>query len=78
MLYLCDNHALLKAVKRWLGKVGSTRRKYFTGSNQRAQKRDNSRSSDVSDKMKAHRGEPVNNEADIQADTAVSSKGVLM
>ena len=50
----------------------------FTGSNRRAQKRDNSRSSDVSDKMKAHRGEPVNNEADIQADTAVSSKGVLM
>ena len=55
MLYLFE--ALLKAaVKGWIGTVGrrksdvsrSARRRHFTGSNRRAPKKNNSRSSDVS------------------------------
>jgi len=62
MLYLYDNQALLKAVKRWVGEsrkatlVGArksdgsrtARRRQFTRSNRKAQKTINSRSSDVS------------------------------
>jgi len=54
MLYLCDNQALLKAVKRWVGKggkatlVGAPDGRHFTGSNRRTPKKNNSRSSDVS------------------------------
>ena len=52
MLYLCDNQALLKAIKRWVGEGGKAtlvaRRRHFIGSNRRASKKDNSRSSDVS------------------------------
>jgi len=53
MLYLCDDQSLLKAVKmgRWRRKSDvsrSARRSYFTGCNQRAPKKNNSRSSDVS------------------------------
>ena len=54
MLYVYDNQALLTALKkigRWRRKNNvsrSARRRYFTGSIQRAPKRINSRSSDVS------------------------------
>ena len=51
MWYLCDNQALLKAVKRWVGEGRKAKligRRNFTGSNRRAQKKNNSRSSDVS------------------------------
>jgi len=48
------------------------------GSNRRAPKRNNSRSSDVLVKVKAHPGEPANEEADIQADKAISSIDVPM
>ena len=54
----------------------SARRRHFTRSNQRALKKNNSRSRDVSVKAKAHRGEPANEEADIQADKAISSNDV--
>ena len=57
MLYLCNNQALLKAVKdgyygcrRKSDVCRSARRKYFTGSNRRAPKKNSSRSSDVSGK----------------------------
>jgi len=54
LLYLCDNQALLKAVKRWVGEgrkvtfVGSTKRRHFIGSSRRAPKRNRSSSCDVS------------------------------
>jgi len=54
MLYLRDNQALLKAVKRWQrrrrkGNVSrSTRHRHFIGSYRESPKRYNSRSSDVS------------------------------
>jgi len=52
MFYLCDNQALLKAVKRWVGECGnvdkSPRRRRFTESNRGAPKMNKSRSSDVS------------------------------
>jgi len=54
MLYLCDKQALLKAVKGWVGEggkatlVGAPDADIFTGSNRRAPKKNNSRSSDVS------------------------------
>jgi len=69
MLYLCDNQALLKVAKRWVGEDGKatlvgapdadilleaieelrkrTTARHFTGSNRRAAKKNNSRSSDV-------------------------------
>jgi len=50
MLYLCDNQALLKAVKRWVGegRKATSVCRHFVGSNRRASKKNNSRSSDVS------------------------------
>jgi len=52
MLYLCDNQALLKAVKRWVSEsVKATlvaRRRHFTASNRNALNTNNSKSSDVS------------------------------
>ena len=53
MLYLCDNQAMLKSClkmgrRRWKRGVSeSTRRRYFTGSNQRAMEINNNRSSDI-------------------------------
>jgi len=89
MLYLCDNQALLKAVKKWVGEggeatlvgesdvSGSARRRHLVGSNPRAPKKNNSRSSDVAGQSeKAHRGELADKEADIQADKAISGKDV--
>jgi len=54
----------------------SARRRHFTGSNRRISKNNNSKSSDISSQSEAHRGEHANEEADIQADMAISSKNV--
>jgi len=45
-LYVCDNQALLKAVKRWAGEdvSKSAKPRHFTGSNRGAMKKKNSRS----------------------------------
>ena len=55
--------------------VRSTRRREFTGSNWRALKKNNSRSSDVSGQSESAltSWQPANEEADIQADKAISS-----
>ena len=55
----------------------SARRRHFTRCNQRAPKKNNSWSSDVSGQGESARGEPANEEADIQADKAVSGKDVF-
>ena len=80
MLYLCDNQALLQAIKKWVregGKatlVGAPDAKEITRSNGGALKKNNSRSFLV--KVKAHRGEPAHEESDIQVDKAISGKNV--
>jgi len=69
-----------KKMGRWRRKSDvsrSARRRHFARSNRRAPKKNNSRSSDISVKVKAHRGEPANEEANIQADKAISGKDVL-
>jgi len=87
MFYLRNNQALPKAVERWVGQGGkatlkkndfssSTRRRYFAGSIRRAPKKNNS--SLGAAKVKAHRREPANEEADIQTGKAISSKNVPM
>jgi len=51
MLYLCDNPALLKAVKKSIGESDvsrSARHRHFMESNRRAPRKNNSRNSDVS------------------------------
>ena len=50
MLYLCDNQAMLKAVKRWveIDVSRSARRRHFTRSNQRTPKKNNRKSRDIS------------------------------
>jgi len=83
MLYLCNNQALLKAVKRWVGEVG----KAMLGGAPDAdisweaiaelQKRTTIGAATFLVKVKAlHRGEPANEEADIPAYKAISSKDV--
>ena len=60
MLYLCDNQALLKAVKRWVGEgrnatlVGAPDADILLeASNRRAPKKNNSRCSDVSGQVES-------------------------
>ena len=77
--YWCDNQVLLKALKRWIGEGGKatsrrrTRRRHFVGGNQRVPKKDDSSEHRrFWSQVKAHRGELAKEEADIQADTAIS------
>ena len=80
MLYLCDNQALLKAVKRWVGEggkatvVGAPDTDILLGAIEELRKRTTAGAATFLVKVKAHRGEPANEEADIQADKAISSK----
>ena len=82
MLYLCDNQALLKAVKRWVGGggkatlVGAPDADILPEVIEELRKRTTARAAMFLTKAKAHRGEPANEEADIQADKAVSGKDV--
>ena len=82
MLYLCDNQALLKAVKRWVGEggkatlVGAPDADILLEAIEELQKRTTAGAATFLVKVKAHRGEPANEEADIQADKAISSKDV--
>jgi len=78
MLYLCDNQALLKAVKRWVGEggkatlVGAPDANILLEAIEELRKRTTAGAVTFLVKVKAHRGEPVNEEANIQADKAIS------
>ena len=76
MLYLCDNQALLKAVKRWVGAseggkstlVGAPDADILLEAIEELQKRTTAGAATFLVKVKSHRGEPANEEANIQAD----------
>jgi len=78
MLYLCDNQALLKAVKRWVGEggkamlVGAPDADILLEAIEELRKRTTAGAATFLVKVNAHRGEPANEEADIQADKAIS------
>jgi len=82
MLYLCDNQALLKAVKRWVGEsgkatlVGAPDADILLEAIEELRKRTTSGAATFLVKVKAHRGEPANEEADIQADKVIPGKDV--
>jgi len=82
MLYLRDNQALLKAVKRWVGEggkvtlVGVPDADILLEAIEELRKRTTTGAATFLFKVKAHRGEPANEEADIQADKAISGKDV--
>jgi len=84
MLYLCDNQALLKAVKRWVGEggkatlVGAPDADILLEAIEELRKRTTAGAATFLVKVKAHRGEPANEEADIQANKAISGKDVPM
>ena len=84
MLCLCNNQALLKAVKRWVGEgrnmtlVGAPDADILRKAIEKLRKRTTAGASTFLVKVKAHRRESANEEADIQADKAISSKDVLM
>jgi len=82
MLCLCDNQGLLKAVKRWVGEgvkamlVGAPDADILLEAIEELQKRTAAGATTFLVKVKAHRGEPANEEANIQADKAMSGKDV--
>jgi len=77
MLSLCDNQALLKAVKRWVGEggkatlVGALDAIILLEAIEELRKRTTAGAAMFPVKVKAHRGEPANEETDIQADKAI-------
>jgi len=79
---LCDNQALLKAVKRWVGKdgkatlVGAPDANILREAIEELQKRTTAGTATFLVNVKAYRGEPANEEVDIQADKAFASKDV--
>jgi len=82
LLYLCDNQSLLKAVNRWIGEGGKATLVRALEADMLAavieilQKRIATGTSTFLVKVKAHRGEPVNEGADILADKAISEPKV--
>jgi len=82
MLYLCDNQALLKAVKRWIGEGGKATLVEAPDADilleaiEELRKRITAGAAMFLVKVKAHRGEPANEEANIQADKPISGKDV--
>ena len=78
MFYLCDNPALLKAVKKSIGESDvsrSARHRHFMAIKE-LQERTIAGTATFLVKVKVHRGEPANEEADVQADKAISSQDV--
>jgi len=84
MLYLCDNQALLKAVKRWVGKggkatiIGVPDADILQEAIEELQKRTTAGEATFLVNVKAHRGETADEVADIKADKAISSNDVPM
>jgi len=82
MLYLCDNQALLKAVKRWASEggkatlVGAPDANILLKAIKEPRKRTTAGTATFLVKVKAHQGEPANEEANIQANKAISGKDV--
>ena len=82
MLYLCDNQALLKAVNRWEGEggkatlVGAPDADSLLKAIEELRKRTTAGAATFLVKVRVHRGESANEEADIQADKAISGKDV--
>jgi len=82
MLYLCDNQALLKAVKKGVGEggkatfVGAPDADILWEAIEELQKRTAVGARTFLVKVKAYQGEPADEEADIQANKATSSKDV--
>jgi len=77
---LCDSQALPKAVKRWEGEgrkanlLGLPDADILLEAIQEPRKRTTAGAATFLVKVKVHRGEPANEEADIQADKATSGK----
>jgi len=80
MLYLCDNQALLKAVMRWVGEggkatlAGAPDADILREAIELLRARIEAGTATFLVKVKAHRGEPANEEADILADKAISDE----
>jgi len=78
LLYLCDNQSLLKAVNRWITKggkatlVGAPDADILAAGIEILPKRITAETATFLVKVKAYRGEPVNEKADILADKAMS------
>ena len=78
LLFLCDNQSLLKAVTKWIGEggkatlVGVPHANILAPAIEILRKRIASGTATFSVKVKAHRGEPANEGADILADKAIS------
>jgi len=78
LLYLCDNQLLLKAVNRWIGDgrkaalVGAPDADILAAAIEILQKRIAAETATFLVKVKAHRGEPVNEGAEILADKTMS------
>jgi len=74
--------ALLKAVKRWVAEggkatlVGAPDADSLLEAIEELRKRTSAVAATFLNKVKAHCGEPANEEADIQADKAISGKDV--
>jgi len=82
MLYLCDNQALLKALKKRVGECGKATlieapdADILLEAIEELRKRTTAGAATFLVKVQAHRGESANEEADIQADKAISGKDV--
>jgi len=80
MLCLCDNQALLKAVKRWIGEGGKATLGGAPDANisleaiEELQKRTTAGAAMFLVKVKVHQKEPKNEEANMQADNTISGK----
>jgi len=81
-MYLCDNQSLMKAVIRWVGEggkatlVGAPDADILTAAIEILRKRIAAGTATFLVKVKAHRGEPANEGADILADKAISDPKV--
>jgi len=78
LLYLCDNQSLLKAVTRWIGEGGkatlvkSSDADILAAAIEILRKKIAAGTATFLVKVKAHRGEPTNEGANILADKAMS------
>jgi len=77
LLYLCDNQSLLKEVNRWIGEgkatlVGAPDADILAAVIEILRKRIAAGKANFLVKVKAHRGEPANDEADILTNEIIS------
>jgi len=82
LLHLCDNQSLLKVVTRWIGEggkatlVGAPDAEILAAAIKILRKRIAAGTATFLVKVKAHRGEPANEVANILADKAISDPKV--